>query len=266
MSKYLEYLELGDLLNEFVDEYTLWHQAADAGLKRGLSFTAYYHQEKIKPMVKGCSDLHFLNPIDRVVQMSFWLQGDMSIHNTKSISELVENLHLSRLQSLVFFEGDEITYSFVQDGKKLGSLTGVVNKNNWFKNFAPNKKIVNTFKVAPKEGVPLTVTIQVTKDSSHREVFRGQLSKNTDLFLQNLMGKYINSPYSMNLSLDQVKNLNFSPKRVSVLFTMVLNRKMLPLLKNPQERIEAGTEELQTLQIIKNKIVAVENNKLPFTS
>lgn len=265
MKKFLDYLELGDLLNEFVDEYALWHQAADAGLKRGLSFTAFYHQDKIKPMVKGCGNIHYLNPIDRIVQMSFWLQGDMSIHNTKSISDSVENMHLANLQGLVFFEDDEITYTFTQDNKKLGSLTGVVNKKNWFKNIAPNKKIVNTFKSSPQSGVPITVTLKISKDSPHREIFRQQLSENQDLFLQNLVNKYINDPYSMNLSLDQVKNLNLHPKRVGVLFTMVLTRKMLSLLKNPQERIDAAPEELNSLKIIKSKVVAVENDKLPFT-
>lgn len=266
MKKYLDYLELGDLLNEFVDEYSLWHQAADAGLKRGLSFTAFYHQDKIKPLVKGCENIHYLNPIDRISQMSFWLQGDMSVHNTKSISELVEKLHLARLQGLIFFEEDEVTYVFTQDNKKLGSLTGTVNQTNWFKNFSANKKIINTFKAPPKSGVPITVTVQVSKDSPHREIFREQLSQNQDLFLQNLVHKYINDPYSMNLSMDQVKNLNLHPKRVGVLFAMVLNRKILPLLKNPQERINAEPEDLTGLQIIKNKVMAVENNKLPFTS
>lgn len=264
--KYLEELELGDILNEFVDEYTLWHLAADAGLKRGLSFTAYYHQEKIKPMVKGCHEIHYLNPIDRIVQMSFWLKGDMTVHNTKTFSEVVENLHLARLQGLVFFEGDEVTYSFHQDKKLLGKISGVVNQNNWFKQVGANKKIVNSFKTPPKVGVPITVTVQVTKDSPHREVTRGQLQQNKDLFLQVLANKYINGPYSMNMTPDQIKNLNLYPKRVSTLFVMVLNRKMLPLLKNPAERIEAEPGDQKTAQIIKNKLIEVENGRLPFTT
>lgn len=266
---YRKLWDLGDLLNEFVDEYTVLFEAAHLAYTQGLTFRAQYENDKIIPLVEQTPFHQYLNPIDRISQMSYWLSGDLEIYTTKTFNDTVKNFNLSKLHKTSFFIGDEVTISFIQEQQLLAKITGTVAQGNWFGQYATNKKIRPLLGKGLLESQSLLVKVQLTKPSEHRVVIQQQFGQaQHDLFLQYLVHRELNVPFSMNYSLEEIKTLPLVPKRVNTLHSLIMNKKeLLRILKNgsTDNPFVLPPEDERILNIIKNKLLFYQKNRVPFT-
>lgn len=261
-----KYWELGDLVNEFVDEYSCLFEASELALSKGLKFPIEIKQDKIYPCLYMCPISQYLNPIDRISQLSYWLKGDFEVHTAKSFNDIIEQFNLSHLHKTFLFEGDEVSFNFMQNNKILGEVKGVVNNKNWFNNYSPNRKIIGLLKhFDPNQ--ELEVDFKIDKFSPSRKVFQEMFkTSDHDLFLSLLVKNKINNPYQMNLDLNIVKSLPLNPKRISTLYSFILDKKLrlYLTLENP-EVYNADKQDLEIVKIIKNKINYFQINQMPFT-
>lgn len=261
-----KYWELGDLVNEFVDEYSVLYFSTQTALLKGVNIPAVIKNDKIQGQVINYPQPHFLGSIDRVNQLSYWLKPEFEVYSLASFSNIVKDLNLTKLHRSFLFEGDEVSFEFTQNGKTLWILSGVVSgSSSWFKNYSPNKKIISHLNKL-NSNLPLNIVFKITKPSAARLMAQEQLlaiSKDHDQFLKILLDKF-NNKHQLRLNEQEIKSLPLHPKRLNVLYNCGMEKNLYLFLQEPTDYY-GEVNELNLINFIKSKVNYWQINQMPFT-
>lgn len=271
--------ELGELLSEFIDEYSYLYYLTESKLTDGLTFQTRIRETKICPFVFLTANAPegYLKPIERVNQIANWFAPDWEVLTSDNFIELLQKVRFFKLHRTILFEGDELLLEFSQEGKTLKTLPMVVSQKKPWHKVSPSQSLVGFIKGAQVKYI-LNITVKLVKAGSHRQAvnqvleavptYQGNRFFNIFLSLANQQLK-LQSP----LTEEQVKQLYIKPKGLCSLYSHTLYRdhqenpkfNNLALATKSSDMIELKKEDLNQYYYIKQKISDLNNNLFPFT-
>lgn len=169
--------ELGNLLGEFVDEYSYLYFLTEEKLKEGLKFNCIVSEAGLTPLeVSYPLPNNYLKPITRVSQINNWFNEDWAVVTGREFVESLNKLRFHKLHYTIFFEGDEIEMSFKQDNKVIKTLLLKAKNHRFNQTISPNQQIVPWLKSL--KGQPIVeVEVKLTNLSAERNMVNQVLSQ-----------------------------------------------------------------------------------------
>lgn len=268
--------DLGNLLGEFVDEYSYLYFLTEEKLKEGLKFHCMSTATGLVPLnVSYPLANKYLNPITRVAQINNWFTEDWSVLTGRELVESLNKLRFHKLHYTIFFEGDEVEMIFKQDNKILKTLVLKAKNHRFNQNISPNQQIIPWLK-SVKANQMVEVEVRLINLSSERNMVNQVLDQYPGIKGEKFFNIFLNLANLKHQNIfteEDIKKLNLKPKGLYSLYQEAMSRdryqspvfnNLHNLLKNNEIKV-LPDYSMGVYNYIKKKIEFLEKNQMPFT-